>query len=391
MNILVFNFGSYIHSDLLYFLQKAGHHCKSIMYKFQNLYEDAFFEKRFSYYLKNANYDCVISTNFFPLIAKLCYENSIKYLAWSYDSPISRSHLEYYAYPTNFIFLFDRDEVNFFHEQGLENFYHLPLAVNTIRLSSIKPSAKEIERYSCDISFIGQFYQSPLKDLLLLQDDYTKGYINAVADAQFRIYGYNFVSELISDSIIEKMNLNYAKNNLQIYESGGEKLSRAGLIHSIDKQITRTERILLLKLFAPKYNVHLYSTESVPLLSEIPFQGPADYFSEMPLIFKLSKVNLNPTLRSIHSGIPLRALDIIGSGGFLLSNFQPELAEFFPSDVAVAMYDSVEDALSKADFYLSHEVQRLTLIKNAHQIIETHFTYPDRINKMFQIAGLGLI
>ena len=45
------------------------------------------------------------------------------------------------------------------------------------------------------------------------------------------------------------MNLNYAKNNLQIYESGGEKLSRAGLIHSIDKQITRTERILLLKLF----------------------------------------------------------------------------------------------------------------------------------------------
>lgn len=391
MNILVFNFGSYIHSDLLYYLQKAGHHCKSIMYKFQNLYEDTFFEKRFSYYLKNENYDCVISTNFFPLIARLCYNNSIKYLSWSYDSPISRSDLDYYAYPTNFIFLFDRDEVNFFREQGLDNFYHLPLAVNTMRLSSLKPSSQDLARYSCDISFIGQFYRSPLKDLLLLQDDYVKGYINAIADAQFRVYGYNFVNNLVTDSMIEKMNLNYVKNNLQIHESSGEQLSRFGLIHSIDKQVTRNERILLLKLFASKYNVHLYSTESVPILSDVSCTGTADYFHEMPLIFKLSKINLNPTLRSIHSGIPLRALDIIGSGGFLLSNFQPELAEFFPSDVAVAMYDSIEDALSKADYYLSHEEQRLTIVKNGYQIIETYFTYPERIKKMFQVAKLGFI
>ena len=71
-------------------------------------------------------------------------------------------------------------------------------------------------------------------------------------------------------------------------------------------------------------------------------------------------------------------------------------AVVFPAPLAPTITTSSpsfisKDALSKADFYLSHEVQRLTLIKNAHQIIETHFTYPDRINKMFQIAGLGLI
>ena len=47
----------------------------------------------------------------------------------------------------------------------------------------------------------------------------------------------------------------------------------------------------------------------------------------MPLIFRESKINLNITLRSITSGMPLRALDIMGAGGFLLSNYQQELAE----------------------------------------------------------------
>ena len=50
---------------------------------------------------------------------------------------------------------------------------------------------------------------------------------------------------------------------------------------------------------------------------------------ELPCVFRYSKLNLNPTLKSIQSGIPLRALDIMGAKGVLLSNFQPELVEYF--------------------------------------------------------------
>ena len=38
-------------------------------------------------------------------------------------------------------------------------------------------------------------------------------------------------------------------------------------------------------------------------------------------MFANSKVNLNITLRNIKTGIPLRALDIMGAGGFLLTNY----------------------------------------------------------------------
>lgn len=388
MNILFYDMSSYTRTDLQYYLKKAGHNCKTAIYKFRDLYNDDFFERRFSQYMEEVQYDCVMSINFFPLVAKLCYKHNIKYLAWSYDSPIVHNHLEYYAYPTNYIFLFDREEVAFFRNKGLDRFHHLPLAVNTQRLKNIPISSEDRERYSCDISFIGQFYQSPLKDLLLLQDDYTKGYINAIADAQLKVYGYNFVEELIPDSLLDTMNHNFEKANLHIYESGGEQLSREGLIHSVNKQVTRTERIILLKLLSQKYNVHLYSTESIDLLKDIPYKGTADYFEEMPKIFRLSRINLNPTLKSIHSGIPLRALDIMGSKGFLLSNFQPELAEYFQPDVDIALYDSIEDALYKAEYYLTHEDERLALQENAYHIIEEKFSYPERIAEMFRTAGL---
>lgn len=388
MNILLYDMSSFTQNDLIYYLRQAGHKCKNIIYKFKNIYHDPYFVRYFSSCLQNTHFDCVISTNFFPLVAQVCYENNIKYLAWSYDSPIARHHLEYYNYPTNYIFLFDKEEVFYFRGLGLERFYHLPLAVNLKRLQNIAIKPKEITEYACDVSFIGQFYKSPLRDLLILQDDYTKGYINAIADAQLKVYGYNFVAELVPQELVEQMNSNFSAKNLRIHESNGDVLSREGLIHSINKQITRTERIVLLQLLSQHYHVHIYSSEQLAMLNQAIYRGTADYLTEMPKIFRLSKININPTLRSIHSGIPLRALDIMGSGGFLLSNYQPELAEYFQPNIDVVMYESIEDALCKADYYLTHEEERKKIIQNALHILDEHFTYPQRITTMLQVADL---
>ncbi len=108
----------------------------------------------------------------------------------------------------------------------------------------------------------------------------------------------------------------------------------------------------------------------------------------MPKVFRLSRINLCPTLRSIRSGIPLRAIDIIGAGGFLLCNPQPELMEYFQPDRDIACYSSMADAVEKVRFYLSHEDIRLRLAQNAYAVAREHFAYPQRIAYMFQTAGL---
>ena len=102
----------------------------------------------------------------------------------------------------------------------------------------------------------------------------------------------------------------------------------------------------------------------------------------MPKIFKCSKINLNMTLRSIKSGIPQRAFDIMGCGGFLLSNYQPELAEYFIPGEDLVLYDSVDDLIQKIDYYLSHEEERLQIAKNGYEKVKRYHTYDTRLTEI---------
>ena len=94
-----------------------------------------FFERKFREQLAQGSYDFVMSTNFFPLVAKICFDQHIKYISWIYDSPINAERIEYYQYPTSYIFLFDRIETERIIRLGGQNIYHLPLAANFERLS----------------------------------------------------------------------------------------------------------------------------------------------------------------------------------------------------------------------------------------------------------------
>lgn len=119
---------------------------------------------------------------------------------------------------------------------------------------------------------------------------------------------------------------------------------------------------------------------SVPSLCN---HGAVDHFREMPLVFKQSKINLNITMRSIKSGIPLRAFDIMGAGGFLLSNYQADFMDLFLPGEDFVYYESKEDLLLKVDHYLAHEDERMAIARNGHDKVAARHTYRHRIREMF--------
>lgn len=86
--------------------------------------------------------------------------------------------------------------------------------------------------------------------------------------------------------------------------------------------------------------------------------GKADYYTAEPLVFADSSINLNITLQSIQTGIPLRVFDIMGCGGFLLSNYQEDYLEYFEPDKDFVIYNDYGDLEEKAAFYLKHEKLR---------------------------------
>ena len=62
----------------------------------------------------------------------------------------------------------------------------------------------------------------------------------------------------------------------------------------------------LLRKIADKYTVDIFTGSRDLDIANADIHSGVDYYSEMPVIFRKSRINLNITLRSITTGIPLR-------------------------------------------------------------------------------------
>ena len=385
MKLLLLNWGAYTQQDIVDTLKEHGVSIKQISYCFGDKNQDDYFFRHFSKYVTADDYDAVFTVNYFPLIAQVCYEKQVKYLSWSYDNPLNVLHIEdTLGYPTNYVFLFDRLQALSYQSKGFTNVYHLPLAVNPNRLNKLTLSKDEWEKYSSEITLVGDLYASNFNHILFHLDDYHKGYLKAVAEAQFKVYGYYFLNDILTDDLLKEVNNSMVtKLNTQDFQLSKEQLS-----YAMATDITRQERLILLNLLSKRHQVTLYSREQHPLLSQVAFKGSAKYYTEMYQIFKASKINLNITLKILQTGMPLRTLDVLGAGGFLLSNYQEELMTNFIPDEDLVLYSSIEDAVEKASYYLSHNELREKIAQNGCRKVFENFNYHKQLTSLFQQSGL---
>ena len=117
-------------------------------------------------------------------------------------------------------------------------------------------------------------------------------------------------------------------------------------------------------------------------------RGGADSNNMMPQIIKCSKININMTNRPIKTGLPLRIFDLMGAGGFVISNYQAEIPEHFVPDEDIVLFESIPDLLGKIDYYLKHDDERKAIAKRGHDKVRDFHTYDIRIAQMFEMAGL---
>lgn len=384
MKLLLYDMGAYTQNDVMETLEQMGIPFRNILYKLQNVYEDAYFEKCVKELLNEEGFDAVFSVNYFPVLANICHEYELPYLSWTYDSPITIKRIEEtLGYQTNYVFFFDRIECEKYWKRGYENVYHLPLAVNVERLDKVEITTEEAKKYGAEISMVGQLYDASLPVLMAPLDDYEKGYLTGIVEAQMRLYGCYFLQDVLTKELTDKMNARYEMLGQKDF-----KLSKDDLVLSVAKHITHMERTLLLDILSESYQVRLYGPDKPENLSNVEWRGSAGYFDEMPKVFKSSKINLNVSLKCIQSGIPLRALDIMGSGGFLLTNYQPELAEYFVDGEDLVMYSSLEEAVEKCAYYLEHEEECSRIAEKGCQKVRELFRYEQRLLAMLRTAGL---
>ena len=106
---------------------------------------------------------------------------------------------------------------------------------------------------------------------------------------------------------------------------------------------------------------------------------------ELSQVFRMSKINLNFTIPNIKSGIPLRVWDVLGAGGFLMTNYQAEIPYYFKEGEDLVCFDGIEDLCEKAGYYLSHEDERLAIAENGYRKVKEHHNYIERMNTMLEM------
>lgn len=386
MKILVIDPFSYIQDDIFACLAGLfGTGSVDVIqfdFKGKGIYDNKEYEALFLEKIRENSYDFVLSTNFYPVVARLCNEQRLKYLAWTYDTPMNVLPCDEMKYDTNFIFLFDKLELQKYRDLGYERFYHVTLGVNTDKYSALKPS----KRYACDISFLGKLYRSKLPLVKEGLSEDLLAYIDKIVAVQKSIFGRYVVDDFITQPIIDEMNRQYDISGAEL------TISKEQLSYAISEYVTYLDRMGLLEIMGRRHDVHLYTYDigetEKRFLKSVHIHGPLNYVSEMPLLFKSSKINLSSSFRAAKSAISLRTLDILGCGGFLLSNAQLELEECFRDGEEVVLFRSIDEAIELADYYLAHDDEREKIAAAGYERVKRDFKYEDKMKEMLDIAGI---
>ncbi|MBR6665218.1 MAG: glycosyltransferase [Lachnospiraceae bacterium] len=386
MNIFYLEWDSYCNEDVFQVLDELGHNVIKISYKEKKLRKEQAME-RLQKALLQSNCDFVFSFNYFPEVSECCKDLGLKYVAWVYDSP----HIQVYSYtvinPCNYIFLFDYGMYDELKRAGIETVYYLPLAVNEKRMKALDECVKNIGRYASDISFVGSLYSEKkhrIYDKFQGVDSFTKGYLDGIIQAQKRVHGYNFIQELLIPEIVAEMQKAYPTDPNATTVLSPEAIYAE---YVLNRQVTALERREVLELLGERFGMMLYTNDRGVSISGVVNRGPVDYYEGMPYVFRQSKINLNITLRSIKTGIPLRVWDILGNEGFLLTNYQPEMFEYFVPDEDFVYYTDYEDMVRKVEYYLEHEEKRRRIARSGCVKVREEHTFQKRFETILEVVS----
>ncbi|MGN0513860.1 MAG: glycosyltransferase [Lachnospiraceae bacterium] len=388
MNILFYRYGSICEPDIIESFKHLGF---SVDEDIREIYNKKLLPNEcvdgISRLLMKKQYSFVFSINFFPAVSEVCNIIGIPYITLVVDSPVLELFSKSLKNPCNRVFIFDRRLYNEFHPVNPDGVFYIPLAtsVRNTSLACRNASNSMKRKFASDISFIGSLYTEKCAYNKINLDEKSRGYVDGLIEAQLKIYGYNFIEECVTPELIDAFVK--AQPALTEYpENLDVDVKKVIAQHFISVKVAEQERIRILKHLSEKFNVDLYTGSDTACMPKINNKGLAKTATEMPLIFHESKINLNMTAKSIRSGLSLRVFDVLGCEGFLITNFQEELPEYFTIGEDLEAYTGFDDLMAKCEYYLSHEKDRREIAHNGFEKVRQLHTYDTRLTQMLEIA-----
>lgn len=388
MNLLFYRYGSICEPDIIDVLRAYG---INVIEESTEITRKSISGEeritRIAEHLLKEDIHYVFSINFFPYISDICEKLNKIYLCLSVDCPVLELLSDSIRNTCNRIFLFDYAQYLRFHPENPERIFYLPLATNASRWDTVIGQADNTthKKYRSDISFVGSLYnEKNILDKLSLSP-YTKGFVEGICNSQICFCGEYLPEKVLTDEVIREI-----KEKIPAYpqiSSPCKDADRYIVSNTVlGMAVTEKERHSVLNTIAEHFPVTLYTrSDTASLSGNITCKGGVSTLTEMPLVFHNSKINLNITMRPIQTGLSLRIWDVLGCGGFLLTNYQEELSEYFEIGTDLDCYYSSEDMLDKIDYYLTHDDIRSRITQNGYEKVKSMHTWQNRIEELLRI------
>lgn len=391
MKAFIYRYGSVCEPDIIEALQRLGF---GVIEENVEVYDKEILPARamniVKQHLDKYSFSFVITVNFFPWLSQLCKIYNIIYISVLVDSPVLELYSESIRNSCNRIFLFDSALYKEFAPYNPEGIFYMPLAANVMHSEEIcsKATQSQIEKYQADVAFVGSLYNEKCLYNDVKLPEHERGYACGLIEAQLKVYGYNFLEESLTDEFVDVF-CKSAPDMFRFPEDYRENYRALVAQQYLSVKVAEQERIRFLTQLSEKYKIDLYTNSDTSMMPKIHNRGFADYRTQMPIIFRNSKINLNMTAKSIRNGLPQRIFDVLGSAGFLITNYQADLDEIFESGAELETYDCFEELDDKINYYLTHEKERLEIAQRGYEKVKKYHSYDTRIMEMLGLSFPG--
>ncbi len=334
----------------------------------------------------------VFSINYFPFISMICDRLRVFYLAVSVDCPVFEIYDVSIRSPFNRVFLFDKAQYLSIREENPSGIFHLPLGADIDRIEENTGTYADFLEAPCydqDISFVGSLYTEKDAYAALRLTDGEDARFRELMEHQLSVPGLGVLEKELKDEDVKI--LRAADPAFRSSERSVTDISRRYAIESyLSDHLTVTDRIQLLNALAaalPENPVHLFTQSDTSALSGVVSHGGVNSSTEMPLVFRRSRINLNHTMRAIRTGLPQRVWDVLGSGGFLLTNAQAEIPEYLEVGKHLDVYENTDELIEKIRYWLFHEEERMTVAMAGYLEVRKQHTILRRVTEMIRCVA----
>ena len=270
------------------------------------------------------------------------------------------------AKPTTQVFCFERTALPWLGRVGFEEPTYLPTGSNQANFSPSRISAAEKKRLGLPLTFVGNSWwqKARLSFSSLVREEATTLSAKRTVDRAYLQSGFEAELDGLDREARRKRALSTQATLAEL-----AMRSRAEFVSALADQG--------IVVYGDKYWGELVDGVSL--------RPPVSFHQELPALFAGTRVNTNVTAEQMPTALNQRVWDVPAVGGFLLTDAQPDLFEFFEEGVDVVSFSSLDEARDKARFYLGNASSREAIAARAHAKVEREHRTHHRLGKIESI------